>query len=142
LEKIYPNLGIDSYPNLARSPLEQRLRYALTLQSDPTFVTGWGAGNIVSDPTRKSPVEDLSAQGFGTLAARPRPDQRVEANGVHSTGTYRVLFRRSLWGSGAHTVSFRPGGIVPVAFAVWNGSAGDRDGKKSVTIWQELDLED
>jgi hypothetical protein len=29
---------------------------------------------------------------------------------------------------------------VPVAFAVWNGSAGDRDGKKSVTIWQELAL--
>jgi hypothetical protein len=27
---------------------------------------------------------------------------------------------------------------VPVAFAVWNGSAGDRDGKKSVSIWQEL----
>jgi hypothetical protein len=24
---------------------------------------------------------------------------------------------------------------------VWNGSAGDRDGKKSVTIWQDLVLE-
>jgi len=23
---------------------------------------------------------------------------------------------------------------------VWNGSAGDRDGKKSVTIWQELKI--
>ena len=31
--------------------------------------------------------------------------------------------------------------ILMVAFAVWNGSAGDRDGKKSVTIWQELLLE-
>jgi DMSO reductase family type II enzyme heme b subunit len=30
---------------------------------------------------------------------------------------------------------------VPVAFAVWNGSAGDRDGKKSVTIWQDLKIE-
>lgn len=141
LEAIYPNIGIDAYPNLSVSPLEQPTRNALTLASDPTFVTGWGAGNIVSDPTRKSPVEDLSAQGFGTLAARPRPDQRVEANGVHSTGAYRVLFRRSLSGSGAHAVSFRPGERVPVAFAVWNGSAGDRDGKKSVTIWQELELE-
>jgi hypothetical protein len=28
-----------------------------------------------------------------------------------------------------------------VGFAVWNGSAGDRDGKKSVTIWQDLVLE-
>jgi hypothetical protein len=141
LDTIYPNIGIDAYPNLSVSPLEQPTRNALTLQSDPTFVTGWGAGNIVSDPTRKSPVEDLSAQGFGTLAARPGPDQRVEATGVHSTGTYRALFRRSLSGSGPHAVSFRPGAVVPVAFAVWNGSAGDRDGKKSVTIWQELELE-
>jgi mono/diheme cytochrome c family protein len=141
LDAIYPNMGIDAYPNLSVSPLEQPTRNALTLQSDPTFVTGWGAGNIVSDPTRKSPVEDLSAQGFGTLAARPRPDQRVEATGVHSTGTYRALFRRSFSGSGPHSVSFRPGAVVPVAFAVWNGSAGDRDGKKSVTIWQELELE-
>jgi hypothetical protein len=38
-------------------------------------------------------------------------------------------------------VELSPGARVPVAFAVWNGSAGDRDGKKSVTIWQELVLE-
>jgi hypothetical protein len=44
LDKIYPNIGIDSYPNLLRSPLEQPTRHALTLESDPRFVTGWGAG--------------------------------------------------------------------------------------------------
>jgi DMSO reductase family type II enzyme heme b subunit len=37
-------------------------------------------------------------------------------------------------------VALQPGSTVPVAFAVWNGSAGDRDGKKSVTIWQDLKL--
>ncbi|HEU5393276.1 MAG TPA: c-type cytochrome, partial [Candidatus Methylomirabilis sp.] len=52
LDKVYPHTGIDSYPNLLVSPLEQPTRHALTLKSDPTFVTGWGAGNIVSDPTR------------------------------------------------------------------------------------------
>jgi hypothetical protein len=35
-------------------------------------------------------------------------------------------------------VTFRVGDVVAVSFAVWDGSAGDRDGKKSVTIWQEL----
>jgi hypothetical protein len=140
LDKIYPNLGIDSYPNLLRSPLEQPTRHALTLDSDPTFVTAWGAGNIVADPTRKSSAEDLSAGGFGTLRARPREDQTVDSVGVHSTGSYRVVFRRALSGRGPDAVSLAPGGRVPVAFAVWNGSAGDRDGKKSVTIWQELAL--
>jgi hypothetical protein len=141
LEKVYPNLGIDSYPNLQVSPVEQPTRQALTLRSEPTFVTGWGAGNIVSDPSRPTPAEDLVAQGFGTLRARPRADQAVHARGVYATGGYRVIFRRDLAGRGAGAVTLRPGTIMPVGFAVWNGSAGDRDGKKSVTIWQELALE-
>ena len=140
IEKSYPNIGIDSYPNSQRSPLEQPTRNALTLQSDPTFVTAWGAGNIVADPTRRSAAEDLSAAGFGTLKARPPLDQAVESGGVYATGSYRVELRRTLTGKGPGAVALYPGRPVPIAFAVWNGSAGDRDGKKSVTIWQELVL--
>jgi len=138
LDKTYPHLGIDSYPNSMRSALEQPSRNALTLDSDPTFVTGWGAKNIVSDPTRRSSAEDLTARGFGTLRARPIIDQKVTARGVYSTGSYRVIFRRSLKSTGTGSVAIERGSIVPVSFAVWDGSAGDRDGKKSVTIWQEL----
>lgn len=141
LEKVYPNIGIDSYPNLLRSPLEQPHRHALTLESDPTFVTGWGAGNIVSDPRRRSPAEDLNARGFGTLQARPRVDQKVGAKGIYGEGSYRVMFRRALKASGNTAANFQPGSAIPIAFAIWNGSAGDRDGKKSVTIWQELRIE-
>ena len=140
IDKIYPHIGIDSYPNSSKSPLEQPTRNALTLQSDPSFVTAWGAGNIVADPTRHSAAENLTAQGFGTLKAHPRASQSVVANGEHTTGSYLVQFTRALSVSSAE-VTLSPGGRVPVAFAVWNGSAGDRDGKKSVTIWQELVLE-
>ena len=140
LEKVYPNLGIDSYPNLLKSPVEQPTRHALTLESDKTFVTAWGAGNIVSDPQRKSPAEDLTAQGFGTLKARPRIDQKVDAKGVYASSSYRVMFRRTLKRTGKGAVALRSGRTVPVAFAIWNGSAGDRDGKKSVTIWQDLKI--
>jgi len=141
IDKQYPNIGIDSYPNLLKSPMEQPTRNALTLDSDPRFVTAWGAGNIVADPTRRSAAEDLHAQGFGTLRAHPRQDQAVAATGDYSTGSYRVQFNRALAGRGETSVRLSPGDRVPIAFAVWNGSAGDRDGKKSVTIWQELLLE-
>ena len=140
IDKQYPNIGIDSYPNLLKSPMEQPTRNALTLQSDPRFVTAWGAGNIVADPTRHSAAEDLTAQGFGTLRAHPLTDQAVEATGVYTTGSYQVQFTRAFAGPGT-AIRLAPGDRVPVAFAVWNGSAGDRDGKKSVTIWQELLLE-
>jgi mono/diheme cytochrome c family protein len=141
LEKIYPNLGIDSYPNLLKSPLEQPHRHALTLESNPMFVTAWGAGNIVADPTRQSAAEDLTAQGFGTLRARPTIDQSVVAKGVYDKDSYRVILRRPLAAKEAGGVTLAPGTTAPVAFAVWNGSAGDRDGKKSVTIWQELHID-
>jgi mono/diheme cytochrome c family protein len=140
LDKVYPNLGIDSYPNFLRSPLEQPTRDALTLGSDPTYVTAWGAGNIVSDPRPRSATEELTAQGFGTLRARPSIDRDVDGWGVYATGSYRVLFRRALDTRSPDGISFSPGGRSSVAFAVWDGSSGDRDGKKSVTIWQDLVL--
>lgn len=140
LEKQYPNIGIDSYPNLLKSPEEQPMRNALTLESDPRFVTAWGAGNIVADPTRRSAAEDLHAQGFGTLRAHPAAAQAVSATGEFATGSYRVQFTRA-FAAGQNAIRLSPGMRVPVAFAVWNGNAGDRDGKKSVTIWQELVLE-
>ena len=59
------------------------MRHALTLQSNPTFVTAWGAGNIVADPTRRSAAENLTAQGFGTLRAHPRQAQNIEATGEY-----------------------------------------------------------
>jgi DMSO reductase family type II enzyme heme b subunit len=52
-----------------------------------------------------------------------------------------VILRRPLAAKEAGGVTLAPGTTVPVAFAVWNGSAGDRDGKKSVTIWQELHID-
>ncbi len=134
----YPNIGIDSYPNLKRSRYEQPVRHALTVDSDPTFITGWGAGNIVADPMRRSSAEDLQAQGFGTLRARPAADQEVEATGIYDKGSYRVMFRRALVPRGEGAAVLTPGATVSVGFAIWNGSAGDRDGKKSVSIWQDL----
>lgn len=134
----YPATGIDSYPNLERSPYEQPMRHALTIDSDPSYITAWGAGNIVSDPLRRSSAEDLRAQGFGTL--RARGEQQVEAHGVYDKGSYRVMFRRSLAARGEGAVELASGRTVSVAFAIWNGHAGDRDGKKSVSIWQDLAL--
>jgi DMSO reductase family type II enzyme heme b subunit len=69
-------------------------------------------------------------------------DQHVSATGVYTTGSYRVVFRRPLKVGGEGNVDLRPGATHPVAFAVWDGSAADRDGKKSITIWQELAIQE
>lgn len=141
VERAYPNLGIDLYPDLLHSPVEQPAYRLPTLRADPRFITAWGAGNVVADPSRRSPAEDLTARGFGTLRARPATDQNVDARGTWMHGGYAVQFLRPLTGAGREGVTLRPGDLVPVAFAVWDGRAGDADGKKSVTIWHELYLE-
>lgn len=140
LEATYPNLAIDTYPDLTRSPADQPMRQPPSLHLDPSFITARGAGNLVSDPAVKGPVEDLTARGFGTLKARAA-DSGVTAAGSYAIGTYQVVFRSNLEGGGANSVSARAGQTLAVSFAVWDGSAGDRDGKKSVTIWQELFLQ-
>ncbi len=138
IETAFPHVSADSYPNFSKPPAGQPVGSVSTLDSDPTFISGWGAGNIVSDPTFNHGAEDLTARGLGTLRARPRIDQTVEAEGVFGMRVYSVMFRRALKPNGEESVGLRPGEIVPVAFAVWDGSAGDRDGRKSVTIWQDL----
>jgi hypothetical protein len=112
VERAYPNIGMDSYPNSMRSAVEQPSRHALTLQSDPTFVTGWGAGNIVSDPQRKSAVEDLAAQD-SAHCEQDRGSNKIDARGVYGQGSYEVMFRRTLTTTGEGAVALRPGSTVP-----------------------------
>jgi DMSO reductase family type II enzyme heme b subunit len=52
-----------------------------------------------------------------------------------------VVFVRDLAPGRDGDVEFAPGQTVHVAIAVWDGSAGDRNGQKSVTIWHRLELE-
>lgn len=141
IESQYPNIGIDSYPNLEKTPYEQPMRHAATLRSDKTFITAWGAGNIVADPERRSAGESLRAEGFGTLRGEKNDQAELKVMGVYTHGSYRVLLRRALDAKSGTSIELKPGGRALVAFAIWNGSAGDRDGKKSVTIWQDLAIQ-
>jgi len=110
----YPNLLVDSY-------LEH---------DDPTFQTGLAAGNPVSQRSHASPVENLVAAQFGTLTHADVQD--VGGVGRWRNGRWRVIFERALPGAEGEP-TFAPGGTTNAAFAVWDGSQGQRDGIKSVS---------
>lgn len=101
---------------------------------DSTFRTGEGAGNILSNRRRRSPVENLAAKGFGTLTVQH--EQPVEGKGVWKKGKWHVVFRRVLQG----TPQFWEGSRILFAVGVWNGHERERDGIKSVSVWQTLAL--
>jgi DMSO reductase family type II enzyme heme b subunit len=113
---------------------------------DPQFITAWGAGNLVANPNIETPVECLIARGPGTLSGKPASAQHVRGQAVYARGVWSVQMQRSMnlpHGHGDDTDErlFKPGDYLPVSFAIWNGSAGDRDGKKNISIWQKLVIE-
>lgn len=133
IETTYPDAVVDWYPEQSDykhgDPFE--VRDAKTSSQRPLQMTGWGAGNPLSDPGRP-PAEEAVAQGVGTLTAHPPVSVKVEARGVWGEGRWRVILRRPLEGNS-------PG--KRVAFAVWDGHAEDRNGQKSFSVWNELTLE-
>jgi complex iron-sulfur molybdoenzyme family reductase subunit gamma len=86
-------------------------------------------------------AETLAAEGFGTLTAQAADG--VKARGVWKAGKWFVVFTRALAAAGEHHVAFVPArlGLVPVAFATWNGEAAERNGLKRLSAWQVLRFE-
>jgi len=105
------------------------------------FLTGQVAGNTRSAAVRTSSVEDLNAVGFGTLTPQPIEAQNVHGASEYRDGIWRVVMSRPLSDGDPNDAALRPGGAAAVvAFAVWDGSRGDRDGQKSVSTWLALSL--
>jgi hypothetical protein len=105
------------------------------------FAGGLQVGNPVS-VKRTYPVENLIAEGFGSATDIKKADnQDIVAKGIRDGKKWLVVFKRSLSSSDKFEVSFKEGGVIPVAFAVWDGSEGHRGGRKVVSTWYYVGLE-
>ncbi|MFQ5592235.1 MAG: ethylbenzene dehydrogenase-related protein [Phycisphaerae bacterium] len=153
VDAAFPARVVDDYPERqakTTDKLASQWLHAPINKHDPQFITAWGAGNLVADPTLKTPVECLVARGPGTLSGKPVDAQVVKGQAVYERGLWYVQLQRSMdpllehdHGTGGTSDErvFKPGDYLPVSFAIWNGSAGDRDGKKNISIWQKLVIE-
>ena len=131
LRDLYPNATVDHYPfeaaSLAKGSPEQKeaaLRYA----------PARALGNAMAGP-RQKPVEDLVAEGPGTLAPGAAATKDSNGKGVRTPTGWAVVLSRRL-----------PPGVTPpgrsqVAFAVWEGSDDEAGARKMRTVWIPLNLE-
>ena len=107
------------------------------------YSVDWYQGQIYNLPPkekqRKGPVEDLNAEHFGTLTLQDSQD--VMGKGVWSGGKWRVVFYRPMNTKDKDDAKFKKGAILPIAFAVWDGSNLEKDGQKSISTWHELKVE-
>jgi hypothetical protein len=145
MEGEYPNMYVDYYPftEAAEGAIAGVADY-----SDPNYLPAQAAGNLFASAARITPVEDLIAGGFGSLTAQPAEGQDVQGFGAWDKGQWRVIFSRALSAAQAQSASaqaediaFTPGKTFSVAFAVWDGSNGERNGQKSTSQWISLQLQ-
>jgi len=85
-------------------------------------------------------AKNVTASGIGSVEESEKSSIATRAQ--WKDGTWRVVFGRPLTVAGNQSAALEAGKSVKVAFAVWEGSSGERAGIKSFSKhWRELTLE-
>ncbi len=98
------------------------------------------AGNPMADFSRKSPIEELTAHGFGSATHIDKTPSR--GRGAWKNGKWYVVIDRPINSSDPLIKRFdaNPNQQL-VAFAVWDGNAANRGGRKNITNWSPMKIE-
>lgn len=120
---IFPNADMNIYPQA----------------EDVNFTTARAAGNPLAASAYPSAVEDLRATGFGTLKAQDQIDTTGWAN--WDGEKWHAVIARPLATGDAQDAQLEPGMRMPLALAVWDGDQKDVNGKKSVSAWVSVGLD-
>ncbi len=118
---------------------KEKLEYATKGMDMDTMIFGGEANPVDAlNPFRDVPVEELNAEGFGTLTPQPQTKQNVLGKGVWKEGKWSVVLFRTLDSLNKWDIKFQRKNPVLVAFAIWDGQHQDRNGRKVISMWQRL----
>ena len=115
---VYTSASVDGYPS-----------------TEPLFYTAREAGNPFANPDL-GPVQTLVSRAFGELTTLEEQD--VEGFGRYDGSGWAVVFARSFDAPTAGHAAFSTSTTVDLAFAVWDGSEDERNGRKSVSQFVTL----
>ena len=110
--------------------------------NDTAFLGGRDAGNINSKQKRSISAENVMASGPETVTPFKENSQKVVGEGFWDGNKWQIVLVRELSPESKQQVKFKKGGMVPVGFAIWNGSENDRNGQKMVSTWYKLELKE
>ncbi len=126
---LYPRATVDHYPFEAAS-LEQGSQAQREMAA--RYAPALALGNRMAGP-REKPVEDLIAEGPGTLTSARSADSR--GRGQRTENGWSVVISRKL------PQALAPGKRSQVAFAVWEGSHQEAGARKMRTGWVPIVVE-
>jgi DMSO reductase family type II enzyme heme b subunit len=130
LKDLYPRAAVDHYPfqakSLEKDPAAQREMAA-------RYAPAQALGNLMTGP-RDTPVEDLVAEGPGTL--RRADSTKSAGSGQRTTSGWTVVISRPL------PAGFSASVPTQVAFAVWRGDQQEIGARKMRTGWIPLTIQE
>lgn len=123
IKELYPNASIDHYPFEAKpleaNPSDQK---AMKTRYAPAVAVGNHVAGLPS-----TPVQDLIAEGPGTLT--PAPSATSRGKGIRTATGWAVVIVRSV------PIASMASGRTNIALAVWDGSHEEAGARKMRTAW-------
>lgn len=133
----HPNAWNDVYW-FAEGPPPQRLPAAFGDERSRDWLVAYRAGNPMADFERDRPVEELVAEGFGSLTHVP--DTPSQARGAWRDGRWTVVIDRPFDPTDPLIERLGASGAA-VSLAVWDGAGGNVGGRKHWCNWVPLRME-
>jgi hypothetical protein len=130
IRSIYPNASVDHYPFEAKS-IEPGS--AAQKEMATRYAPAAAVGNRRAGP-REFPVEDMIAEGPGTLS--PNPSAASRGRGERTADGWSVVMVRKA------PEGWAPKARTQIAFAVWEGSAKEVGARKMRTGWVPLSMKE
>jgi len=137
VQDLHPNYWADLYW-FARGERPFRIPEAFSDPRSRAWFAAYSAGNPVADFGRVTPVEELWAEGFGTLTSQPR--SVTVGRGEWRDGEWAVTFDRPLRTDDPLDEQFWRGGRGELMVAVWDGASGNVGGRKHWSNWTEYEV--
>jgi hypothetical protein len=134
-EDEFPNMAVDFYPHAK----DNATGVVPTEDINKEFVPGLAADNPLSKLVKLTPIEELVAEGFGTLTTQTHQDSI--GKGIWKNGVWQVVIARPMMTPDMSDPQFEPGKKTDIAFAVWDGDNNEVGARKSLSLWNTLLIE-
>jgi hypothetical protein len=132
VQDLHPNYWTDLYW-FAEGEFPYPVPAAFQRPEALDYFVAFRAGNPMADLYRRQPVQEMIAEGFGSLTHQP--ESVTVGGGQWRDGTWAVVFARPLETTDGSDYQFKPGSRDVVALAVWDGGAGNVGGRKHHSQW-------
>ena len=118
------------------APIVEKPHFGHGDTAHPTMIWYWNAGSI--EPEVAAMATLLDATGLEQKLATRKGEQDLSAGGRWEHGRWRVIMKRPRAGNDQGDLQFKEGHFIPVSFANWDGSNGEKGSRHTLTGWYWL----